>query len=600
MLTQTEFEALCYFHSHSQPYHSSQAPGDFHSLSTALALPSTEAVKTAETCRAAGWLSPDGRITPAGYDALAPYRVSHAVIMAAGMSSRFAPLCYETPKGLLQVKGEILIERQIRQLLEAGIKDITLVVGYMKEKFFYLREKFGVDIVVNEDYYRYNNTSTLMLVLDKIREGAYICSSDDYFEENVFTPYVYQAYYAAVHTDSETEEYCLTTSPSGRITGVSIGGGPDAWYMLGHVYFSRDFAARFIPILEREYEENPVTKEELWENLYMRHLDKLELYIKKYDARQIKEFDSLEELRRFDPHYIEHTGSAIMGNICKTLHCKEKDIIEIAAIKDGLTNSSFRFACKGKKYVYRHPGVGTESYIHRDSEAFSMEVAHKLGLDDTFIYMEPEEGWKLSYYIEDAHTLNYHDEKEVRQAVSMIRSLHDADIKSRYDFDIWRATLDFIQRLSEKDKNSFPDFDALYQKMEELYQNTESDGIPKRLCHCDCYDPNFLVGKDGKMSLIDWEYSGNDDPANDLGTFICCSDYTYDEALGIFQLYFGRPLDKKELRHFTGYVAIASYYWFVWAIFQESVGNTVGEYLNIWYQGAKFYSQKSLELYHQN
>ncbi len=102
------------------------------------------------------------------------------------------------------------------------------------------------------------------------------------------------------------------------------------------------------------------------------------------------------------------------------------------------------------------------------------------------------------------------------------------------------------------------------------------------------------------MSLIDWEYSGNDDPANDLGTFICCSDYTYDEALGIFQLYFGRPLDKKELRHFTGYVAIASYYWFVWAIFQESVGNTVGEYLNIWYQGAKFYSQKSLELYHQN
>ena len=57
----------------------------------------------------------------------------NAIIMAAGMSTRFAPLSYELPKGLLNVKGEVLIERQIRQLQEAGISDITVVVGYMKE-----------------------------------------------------------------------------------------------------------------------------------------------------------------------------------------------------------------------------------------------------------------------------------------------------------------------------------------------------------------------------------------------------------------------------------------------------------------------------------
>ena len=101
-----------------------------------------------------------GRVTDAGEEALAPYRVKNAVIMAAGMSTRFAPLSYEKPKALLRVKGELLIEREIRQLQEAGIRDITLVVGYMKEKMFYLAEKFGVDIVVNPDYYRYNNTST--------------------------------------------------------------------------------------------------------------------------------------------------------------------------------------------------------------------------------------------------------------------------------------------------------------------------------------------------------------------------------------------------------------------------------------------------------
>ena len=83
----------------------------------------------------------------------------NAIIMAAGMSSRFAPLSYEKPKGLLKVKGDVLIERQIRQLQEAGITDITLVVGYMKEMFFYLEDMFGVKIVVNEDYFKYNNTS---------------------------------------------------------------------------------------------------------------------------------------------------------------------------------------------------------------------------------------------------------------------------------------------------------------------------------------------------------------------------------------------------------------------------------------------------------
>ena len=105
--------------------------------------------------------------------------------MAAGTSSRFVPLSAETPKGLLEVKGEILIERQIRQLNEAGIRDITVVVGFMAEKFRYLKDLFGVDIVLNEDYARYNNTSSIIRVLDRLAD-TYICSSDNYFPENVF------------------------------------------------------------------------------------------------------------------------------------------------------------------------------------------------------------------------------------------------------------------------------------------------------------------------------------------------------------------------------------------------------------------------------
>ena len=87
--------------------------------------------------RETGIIDEMNKVTEAGSQTLAPYRVTNAVIMAAGMSSRFAPLSYEKPKALLNVKGEVLIEREIRQLHEAGITDITLVVGYMKEKMYY-------------------------------------------------------------------------------------------------------------------------------------------------------------------------------------------------------------------------------------------------------------------------------------------------------------------------------------------------------------------------------------------------------------------------------------------------------------------------------
>lgn len=536
----------------------------------------------------------DGGLTEAGRAALAPYRVDNAVIMAAGMSSRFAPLSYEKPKGLMVVKGEILIEREIRQLHAAGITDITVVVGYMKEKFFYLQQKFGVKIVVNEDYYRYNNPSTLIRVLDKL-QNTYICSSDNYFVDNVFEPYVYDSYYAAVYYPGKSEEWGLKLDKKGRIRGIEHH-PENMWCMLGHVYFSRAFSQAFSQVLTEQYPLSE-TKQALWEGLYEKNLTRLPpLYIRKYEAEKVREFDSLEELREFDDKYLENTDSRIFKNICAVLRCRESDITGIRVIKQGLTNLSFRFSCLGEEYVYRHPGIGTEKYISRPSEAFSMQQASRLGLDKTFIYVSAEEGWKISRFIKNARNLDYHNEDEVRTALQMVKKLHDAAILSEYDFDIWQRTLGLIDKVTAERKN-FEDFESLLQDMTRLYRHTAADGIRKVLCHCDCYDPNFLIGEDGEMTLIDWEYSGNDDPANDLGTFICCSDYTYEEALHVLEIYYGRALTPEELRHCLAYIALASYYWFVWAIYQESVGNTVGAYLLLWYQNTKDYMNRAFALY---
>lgn len=271
----------------------------------------------------------------------------NAIIMAAGMSSRFVPLSWECPKALLEVKGEILIERQIRQLKEAGVTDITVVTGYMANKFDYLSSEFGVTLVHNPNYARYNNISTLMCVLDKLSD-TWICSSDNYFTENIFIDEPLCSQYSAEYAEGNTAEYCLSLDEHDNIVKVEVGGA-GAWYMLGPVFFSAEFSQVFKTLLSKEY-----VKEEVrlgyWEDVYLKNIKNLpSMRIRRFKSGVINEFDTLTELRNFDKSYIYDTRSIIIKDICSKLGCGEEEIKEIN--KEGKT---FSFYFSGKKYFYEN------------------------------------------------------------------------------------------------------------------------------------------------------------------------------------------------------------------------------------------------------
>ena len=520
----------------------------------------------------------------------------NAIIMAAGTSNRFAPLSYEKPKGLLEVKGEILIERQIRQLQEAGIMDIIIVIGYKSELFLYLEEKYGVRLVMNEDYNIYNNTSSIMRVIDSL-EDTYICSSDNYFPSNVFMEEIRGSYYSALYAEGQTKEYCMTTDADGNIITVTVG-GHDSWYMVGHAFFSKAFSERFRQIMIEEYKDEK-TRQGYWEDIYIRHISELPpMKIREYGPHEIEEFDSLEELRTFDDKYINNSGCKALGNICSVLGCEEKDIIDIVVLKNGMTNSSFRFTCTkdGREYVYRHPGEGTDAFINRKSEYFSMQVAKNLEIDKTFIHMDAHEGWKLSYFVENARILNYHNPSELTEALQLLRRLHEANIQSEFPYRLWDQANDFLEKIQGIGKDDTPDFYDLHEKICKLHKNTLEDNWPECLNHCDALAANFLISGDD-MTLIDWEYSGQGDTAQDLGSFIACSDLDYEEALYAINAYLGHEAKPEELRHFLAYTAIASYCWYLWAIYQESNGVDTGAFLDLWYRYSYLYFEKADELY---
>mgnify|MGYP001091398389 CR=1 FL=1 len=241
------------------------------------------------------------------------YKVDNAIIMAAGMANRFAPLSYICPKPLLNVKGEILIERQIQQLKNAGIYDIIVVVGYMKEKFFYLADKYNVSIVENPEYMVRNNNSSIFAVKDYLG-NSYICSADNYFIKNPFEQEVVGgAYYAAVYSSEKTDEWCLAIDKHDFITGVTIGGNSQ-WYMIGHVFWTEEFSKKFVRILEEEYPKEE-TKSKLWEAIYVEHMDELKLRIRRYRREEILEFDSLDELKNFDKRYQQKDALEIIRDI---------------------------------------------------------------------------------------------------------------------------------------------------------------------------------------------------------------------------------------------------------------------------------------------
>lgn len=131
------------------------------------------------------WLTREFLPTNAARELLESNRLRRGIILAAGLGMRMVPINTQTTKGLLEVKGECLIERLICQLHQAGVFEITVVVGFMKEQYEYLIDKYQVNLVVNTCYGQRNNLYSMSLVLDKL-EDAYVIPCDLWCEENPF------------------------------------------------------------------------------------------------------------------------------------------------------------------------------------------------------------------------------------------------------------------------------------------------------------------------------------------------------------------------------------------------------------------------------
>lgn len=530
----------------------------------------------------------DGRITDSAMKELESLKVKNAVILAAGGSETSSKSVYSMPKGLFLKGGETLIERQIRQLKETGIHDITVVVGYKQEMYFFLMEKWGVNLEINPDL-RKNNIYSLYMAVERLG-STYICNCDNYFEENPFSLYEYNAYHATVYKKDAQNELLVRKNSSGRILEV-YSGARQGECIYGHAYLDQELSRRLVNYMKGEIDDFRVSSL-FWEEFISRHAEDLDMYVREYSPEFLYEFDSIQEIQNIDSLFLENVSGRINEKICQVLNCREDEISNIVILQKGLTNILFTFVVKGEKYIFRYPGDSSQFFIYRQNEVRAQQLAARAGVDNTYVYID-ESGIKISKYRENCKNLNgiyYHDIEFMKRLSRQIRRFHEEGYLmedwQKFDYRPIHQTERLLKEASRMKSNLLELFQSERNAMEKIYAYTEMDGIQKTMCHNDINGDNCLLNEE-TFDIIDWEFAGWNDPAYDFGRVIAGYELDDPDIDEILEAYFGRPATKLERLHWIAYMGIHNWYYCGWALYKESINESSRDWLIFFYKQVK-------------
>lgn len=242
-----------------------------------------------------------GIITQNGIEALEPYRVKRAVFIAAGFGSRLVPITLNTPKSLIRVKGERIIDSMLDAVIKAGIEEIIIVRGYLSEQFDQLLYKYpNIKFIENPAYNETNNISSAMCARFNL-SNAYILEADILLRNpDLIKKYQFSSNYCGVKCDS-TDDWCLSAN-KGRVTGVSVG-GINGYRMVGISYWTEKDGKHLSECIEKVY-KMPGGKERYWDNVPLTYfIDDFDIHIRECSFDDFVEIDTYNELKALDSVY---------------------------------------------------------------------------------------------------------------------------------------------------------------------------------------------------------------------------------------------------------------------------------------------------------
>ena len=538
--------------------------------------------RSLQELKSEGLLDSNFSLTDEAFSLLAASRPRRAVILAAGYGMRMVPVS-NTPKALLEVRGEKLVERLIRQLNEVGITDILVVVGYRKELFEYLIDEYGISLVFNPDYAEKNNLFSLSLATDQL-ENCYILPCDLWCGENPFRRNELSPWYLV----SEEEDFSSDVRVSRKRELVRVSSSAPGNRMIGIAYLCGEIGEMIrerVLALSRENRSRTA----FWEDALYEE-DRMLVHARVFPAGDAPEINTYEQLRELDA-----SSGSLQAN---ALHCISEvfsvgldEIRQISVLKKGMTNRSFLFTVRDEQYIMRIPGEGTDRLISRVQEANVYAAIRGKGFCDDPVFLDPESGYKITRYLRGARVCDDRSEEDLVLCMRKLRTFHEMKLQVGHDFNLF-GQLEFYESLWPGGKSVYRDYEQTKAAVLALKPWLDAQEKERCLTHIDAVRDNFLFctppgEKEEGLQLVDWEYAGMQDPHVDLAMFAVYAFYNRAELDHLIDLYFeGRCPDTVRVKIY-GYVAVCGLLWSNWCEYKSSLGVEFGEYSLRQYRYAK-------------
>lgn len=483
--------------------------------------------------------------------------------------------------------GICLMDRTLSILRECGYNRILIVAGYRID-LFKRYEADGIQIIENRDYEFTASMGSLALCRDMVDSDFLLVEGDTFFEKMVVERLsaVEAGNCLSMTEESGSGDECFMETKNGFVTKLTKDRHRVIRFegeMIGVSRISYDTYSRMLYLWDRS--QNPYLNYEYLLMDVTEALDRPFIRFKnviwgdvdcKEDFKRLKNaiYRSLQRKENpFDRDNLIHHLEAVFPG-------KDVSSAEIVQI-GGMSNKNFKVTLDGDSYVLRVPGNGSDGMVERMNEEFNAIEACKLGVNPPIRYFNPQTGIKLADFVENAETLTAatiqrHD--NMRKIAAIYGKVHNSHIRLKNEFNLFQE-IDKYDRLIEKaGAVMYEGWESMRPKVMALESHLNSMGVDLKPCHNDALYENFIKAEDGTLYLIDWEYSGMNDPMADFAALFIEAGFELENEDYILEKYFEGKIPEYAREKILCYQILWDYLWAQWTVIKEAKGDDFGSY----------------------
>ena len=258
-----------------------------------------------------------------------------------------------------------------------------------------------------------------------------------------------------------------------------------------------------------------------------------------------------------------------------SLLSQEEEVLSVEQL-GGMTNQNYLVKTTNKQYIVKFFGKGTEKLINRQDEKYNLELLKDLDLDVKNYLFDIEAGIKVNEYIESAITLDSTSIKTKFDKIApILQTIHASGKELRGEFAPFEEIKKYESLIEEK--IPYANYEAVREEVFSLEKRLADLGVDRKSCHIDLVPENFIESPQGRLYLIDWEYSSMNDPMWDLAALFLESEFTPQEEEAFLSYYESdqTPVSREKI---AIYKILQDVIWSLWTVYKEEQGADFGDY----------------------